>query len=158
VVDEKSFQKVKEWVAGWTNTNFVRKATLPVLRGEWKPIIVSANANHTSTYTSNRGQWERHGDVLFYQIQIVIDTISAAGTGAIRIDVPFFFDGVSTGVLSLSGLDLTVNAVQATFEVVNDNGYGTIRQTFDDATGVFLGVTSLATGDFIRISGFGFVE
>jgi hypothetical protein len=116
------------------------------------PVITSSGTPGTITYTSQSGKYQRIGDIVNFQAEITVNTISGYGVGdSIRISIPVMCPYLTIGqpvpqVLMLGELLNTTGTNFDTFVTLQAGGTGTTGTNVDYA-GIFMktGATSNST-------------
>lgn len=124
--------------------------------GTWLPTITGSTGASTMTYTIQEGSWWRTGKLYHYTITIVINAITVAGTGNLRVSLPVAAAATplsGDGTCRLSGVDLPAGPLYYTFNPTAGQAYGNILGINDNTTNTTVAVTTLANGDAIIISG-----
>jgi hypothetical protein len=238
---ELTFQQVKEWVAGWVNTNFIRKGAQAFLKGlevagvllvktatqasvqlqstgssgrdwlwqtaatgstavgttagdvylydntagayrvkvgstgvmtvpggiafanetlstfdegTWTPAITSSNADFATSYTSQSGTYWRFNSLVYFQLSVVLDTVSAAGTGDLRISLPITVANAGPSKIRAIGVDVPGTPYDVAFFPTGGGAYGRLIASNDNAAATVVAITALANSDQIAASGF----
>lgn len=151
---------VNTWASAQTFTSgiiFGNETLANYDEGTWSPAITGSSSNPTITYTSQLGYYTRIGNLVFFTVLIVINTVSG-GSGTCRVSLPFTVANQNTvnGVV-ISGPDVTGTPFAIAFEAETGQTYGNVRLINDNAGISNLAVTDLAATDIIRVSGFFFV-
>jgi hypothetical protein len=122
--------------------------------GTWTPAITSSNADFSTTYTSQSGTYWRFNNLVHYTISIVLNTISAAGTGDLRISLPIAAVTAPPGNVRTIGVDIPGTPFAVNFLPVGAQAYGRLIASNDDAAATVVAITALANSDQISVSGF----
>lgn len=150
-----------ESVAGvktFTNGISLGNETLAVYdTGTYSPVITGSTGNPTLTYTTQVGRYTRIGDRVDYFVRIVINAITVAGSGDLRISLPSAANNAHPATISLSGVDVPGTPINVHFLTTTGQAYGLILATQDNAAAQITAVTALANGDGIIIQGVYFV-
>lgn len=121
--------------------------------GSYTPAITSSNADFTTSYTTQTGRYTRFHDVVYVYANIVIGTISAAGTGNLRISLPSTADTDSVLNIYISGVDTPATPASVVFVAGATQAYGHIFSLHDNAASTLIQITALANGDQIVVMG-----
>lgn len=128
--------------------------------GLYTPEVWGTTANPTVGYTAQTGRYIQDGNLCFYHLDIVINTISG-GNGNVRIPLPLTaLSGNSTyvnSITAISGVDLPGTPVQVFANIVGGQAYADLYISQDNGAQVGVPVSGLAAGDTISITGFYFV-
>lgn len=129
--------------------------TLSTFRNEqtWTGSI-SGDTAVTATFTTNNCKYWRFNDLVFYKIELLINTISG-GSGQARIGLPI--TAVASRYLApagLSGPNTPDTPVTLTFEPVISQSYGLLLTTMDNASRQGVNCSDLSNGDSIFACGF----
>lgn len=122
----------------------------------YTPAITGSSSNPTVTYSTQDGQFLRINGWYFFNIQIVINTISG-GSGNIRISLPAtstLTANGSSGTIFFGGIDIPGTPIQVTFNPSNGNSFGHLIASEDNAGATVLQISALAAGDNLNITGF----
>lgn len=120
----------------------------------WTPTITGSGSNPTVTYTTQLGYFTRIGNVVFYEIDIVINTYSG-GSGNVRISLPFSAASGRRplGEVFVLGVNWGSSATELLFFVGSGVAYGELRGLLNNGSPTTVATGDLAAGDIIRVSG-----
>lgn len=121
--------------------------------GTWVPAITSSNGDFATSYTTQTGRYTQIGDVIHYFLQVTINTISAAGTGDLRVSLPSTPATNSPAPASFQSIDLPNTPVDVVFRANSGSAFGTLRTNRDNNTVETVAITGLANGDTIIVQG-----
>lgn len=122
--------------------------------GTWTPAITGSTSNPTLTYTVQSGGYWRFNNLVFYYIQIIINTVSVAGTGDLQISLPITAVSNPPANVRCSGLDVPGTPYAVAFLPFLPGAYGRLVTSNDNAGATVVSVTAIASGDQIAIAGF----
>lgn len=125
-------------------------------QGTWSPAITGSGSNPTVTYTTQAGRYTRIGDMVFYRVNIVINTISG-GSGDVRISLPSTAAGNDAAPVLLHNVDMPGTPISVVAYTRAANANFVIYSIQDNGAVSALQVSGLAAGDIIAVSGFYFV-
>jgi len=149
----QTYSALKTFSAGLT---FGNETLASYDEGTWTPAIEGGTSNPTLTYTFQGGKYTRIGNIIFYAFSVVVNNITGAGSGDLRVTLPITVNFGALGVGSLSGVDIAAGAMDMVFSP-GGGAYGTYETTHDNTANVTLQLSGLANGDVLRGGGFYFV-
>lgn len=128
-------------------------------QGTWTPAITGSTGNPTLTYTLQTGQYTRIGNLVFYNFVVTVNVISVAGSGDVRISIPFTDNsaGGCPAVAGFAGVDLPGTPVSTEFRTRQGQAYGRLICNQDNGAQQILSHTGLADGDSFIVNGHFFV-
>jgi hypothetical protein len=131
---------------------------VPIVAGTWTPIITGSTTNPVLSYTTQTGSYQLIGNLCFYTFQIILDTVTSAGSGTLRVSLPFTSADSTDwyGITMFSGVDFSNTDYVYSFKTANGVSYGTFRAYVDNGSyaDMQLGGTLLASNDRLIATGF----
>jgi hypothetical protein len=123
--------------------------------GTWTPSIYATTTNPTLTYTSRTGNYTIiMGSMVFINIYIAVNTITTAGSGSIRINLPAGLIPLYNTVWSfVYGNYDRMNGASQMAAQINTAGYIYILECVDNNAITNSAVTRIRNGSILHITG-----
>jgi hypothetical protein len=141
-------------------TRTITSGNVPGITYIWSPAIQGTVSNPTIAYTANNGRYAQEGPLVFFHLDVVINTISG-GSGNVRITLPKTNRTGNAvhvnGLVMTTGVDLVDTPVMVVGTVIAGQAYLDLYVGRDNTSKSALPLANLAAGDEISVSGCYFV-